>query len=144
MSRNNNILPAITAAIIAGILLLAMCCLHSCKCPCAAIPSGGTTHQEHDSTRTEYIHDSVYIHHWHTEKQKGDTFYIHDSIDRYKDRFVYIHDSIDNSRIDTIYQTIEIEKKGSAFWKGSGIALWVLIGALVLGAIIGLIIKIAK
>lgn len=39
---------------------------------------------------------------------------------------------------------VEIEKKGSAFWKGSGIAFWVLIGMLVLGAAIGLIIKFAK
>ena len=125
-------------------LLMVFIALTGCKCPCAAIPSGGSHQEQNDSVRTEYIHDSVYIDRWHTEFMRGDTFYIHDSIDRYKDRFVYIHDSIDNSRIDTIYQTIEIEKKGSAFWKGSGIALWCLIGALVLGAVIGIIIKFAK
>ena len=43
-----------------------------------------------------------------------------------------------------ITQSVEIEKKGSAFWKGSGIAFWVLLGLVVLAGCIGLIIKFAK
>ena len=39
---------------------------------------------------------------------------------------------------------VEVEKKGAAFWKGSGIAFWILIGILVIGIAIGLIIKFAK
>lgn len=135
-----NILPAIMAAIIAGILLLAMCCLHSCKCPCSVIPSGGTHNR--DSVRTEYVHDSVTIDRWHKEYIKGDTVFIRDSV--WRDRWRNKYDSIYINNTDTIYQTIEVEKKGSAFWKGSGIALWCLLGAIVLAGCVGLIIKFAK
>ena len=100
--------------------------------------------RSHDSIRTEYVHDSVYIDRWHKEIQKGDTFYIHDSIDRWRNKYVYIYDSIDNSRIDTIYKAVEIEKKGSAFLRNSGIALWVIIALIIAGVVIGIILKFAK
>lgn len=124
------------AVIIAAIVLS----LTGCKCPCSVIPSGGT--HDHDSTRIEYVHDSISVDRWHTILQKGDTVFIHDSIYYYKWRNK--HDSIYINNTDTIYQTVTIESKGSAFLRGSGIALWCLLGALVLGAIIGIIIKFAK
>ena len=119
---------------------LLLFCMVSCKCPCAAI---GEQHAgSHDSVRIELVHDSVTIDRWHKEYIKGDTVFIRDSV--WRDRWRNKHDSIFICNSDTIYQTIEVEKKGSAFWKGSGIALWVLIGCIVLGLIVGLIIKIAK
>lgn len=100
-----------------------------CKTPqLPTLPN--SSDRSHDSIRTEYVHDSVYIDRWHKEVQKGDTIYIHDSIDRWRNKYVYIHDSIDNSRTDTIYQTVEIEKKGSEFLRMSGIAFWILIAAI--------------
>ena len=139
MSRNNNILPILLAIIIGAMILLAFV---GCKCPCAA--AGSSHNSQRDSIRTEYLHDSIYTDRWHTIYTKGDTVFVRDSI--WRDRWYYkqIHDSVYVNNTDTIYQTIEVEKKGSAFWKGSGIALWVLIGALVLGAVIGIIIKFAK
>ena len=46
------------------------------------------------------VHDSTYIDRWHTEYQKGDTVYIHDSIDRWHS--VKMH--------DTIYRSKEVPK----------------------------------
>ena len=106
--------------------------------------ASGSSHEKNDSVRTEYRIDTIYRDRVRKEYMRGDTFFIHDSIDRWKIREVYIHDSIDKTRIDTIYRTVEVEKKGSAFWKGSGIAFWILLGILVLGVAIGLIIKFAK
>ena len=137
MTAQRPILPELLAIILFCILLF---CMVSCKCPCAAIPSGGT--HDHDSVRTEYVHDSIYTDRWHTEYMRGDTLYIHDSI--WRDRWHMKHDSVYVNNSDTIYVTVEVEKKGSAFWKGSGIALWVLIGCIVLGCVIGIIIKFAK
>lgn len=115
----------------------------SCKTPqLPTLPN--SSDRSRDSVRTEYVHDSVYIDRWHKEIQKGDTCYIHDSIDRWRNKYVYIHDSIDNSRTDTIYQKVEIEKKGSAFLRNSGIALWVLIALFVVAVIIGIVLKFAK
>lgn len=114
-----------------------------CKTPqLPTLPN--SSDRSHDSIRTEYVHDSVYIDRWHKEIQKGDTVYIHDSIDRWRNKYVYIHDSIDNSRTDTIYQKVEIEKKGSAFLRNSGIALWVFIALFVVAVIIGIVLKFAK
>lgn len=138
MNRENPIFPILLSLIIGCMILLAFVGCKSLPNPVAS------THEKNDNEHTEYRIDTIYRDRWHTEYQRGDTFFIHDSIDRWKIREVIIHDSIDNSRIDTIYQPVEIEKKGSAFWKGSGIAFWVLIGMLVLGAAIGLIIKFAK
>lgn len=141
MTAQQPILPELLAFILFCLLLF---CMVSCKCPCKSLVSGSNSTSDNDSVRTEYVHDSVYIDRYHTERIKGDTVFVHDSIDRWRNKYVYIHDSIDNSRIDTITQTIEVEKKGSAFLRGSGIALWVLIACLVIGVIIGIIIKIAK
>ena len=139
MSRNNNILQYLLLLILFGCLLL---CFIGCKCPCVA--TGGTHSETHDSIHTEYKHDSIYIDRWHKEIVKGDTVFVKDSV--WRDRWHYInrHDSVYFNLTDTIVQTIEVEKKGSAFWKGSGIALWCLLGAMVLAACIGLIIKFAK
>ena len=123
-------------------ILLLLICFAGCKVK--APVTVGTHTQTRDSIRTELRIDTVYKDRWHTEYMRGDTLIIHDSIDRWRIKEVYIHDSIDNSRIDSIPVIVEIEKKGAAFWRGSGIAFWVLIGMLVLGVAIGLVIKFAK
>ena len=119
--------------IIGGMILLAFV---SCKTPqLPTLPN--SSDRSHDSVRTELRIDTIYKDRWHKEYQKGDTIFIHDSIDRWRVRYVYIHDSIDNSRTDTIYQKVEIEKKGSEFLRMSGIAFWILIVAMILfGAIL--------
>lgn len=130
----------VLAVIIIGIILLMFVGCRTQQLP--TLPN--SSDRSHDSIRTEYVHDSVYIDRWHKEIQKGDTIWIHDSIDRWRNKHVYIHDSIDNSRIDTIYKTVEVEKKGSAFLRNSGIALWVIIALIIAGVVIGIILKFAK
>lgn len=140
MQRNNPILKYLLLLIIGCMILLAFVGCKGAQLP--ILPNA--SEKTHDSIRTEYVHDSVYIDRWHREITKGDTIYIHDSIDRWRNKYVYIHDSIDNSRIDTIYKAVEIEKKGSAFLRNSGIALWVIIGLILLAVIGGIFVKFAK
>ena len=130
-------------AIIVTIVIVVCGILCSCKSLPPAAPTNTHT-DDTDSIRTELRIDTVYKDRWHREYVKGDTMYIHDSIDRWHKEYIYIHDSIDHSRIDTIYNTVQVEKKGSAFWKGSGIAFWVLLGILFIGLAIGIVIKVAK
>lgn len=125
------------------LVLVVFAFLVSCKSLPHAAPTNTHT-DDTDSIRTELRIDTVYKDRWHREYVKGDTMYIHDSIDRWHKEYIYIHDSIDHSRIDTIYNTVQVEKKGSAFWKGSGIAFWVLLGILFIGLAIGIVIKVAK
>ena len=126
-----------------NILILSAVLVVSCKTVTPTLPTNSHD-SSRDSIRTEYVHDSVYIDRWHTQYMKGDTCYIHDSIDRWRNKYVYIHDSIDNSRIDTIYQTVQVEKPYKQFLVNSGIALWVLLVLLVIAIIIGIVIKFAK
>ena len=140
MNRENPILKHLLLLIIGCMILLAFV---SCRTP--QLPTlPGTSDKTHDSIRTEYVHDSVYIDRWHKEIAKGDTVFIHDSIDRWHNKYVYIHDSIDNSRIDTIYQTVQVEKQYKQFLVNSGIALWIIIILIVLAIVAGLFIKFAK
>lgn len=136
-NRNGKVFLWLLATIVLGVCLLAMT---GCKTPCLPIPSSGT--HDHDSVRTEYVHDSISVDRWHTIVQKGDTVLIHDSIYFYKWRNK--HDSIYINNTDTIYQTVQVEKKGSAFLYKSGIALWVLIALFVVSVIIGIVLKFAK
>ena len=140
MSRNNPILIQMLIALFLGMVLLAFI---GCKSVTPTLPTNTHSH-DRDSVRTEYVHDSVYIDRWHTQYMKGDTCYIHDSIDRWRNKYVYIHDSIDNSRTDTIYETVQVEKPYKQFLVNSGIALWVLIVLFVIAVIIGIVIKFAK
>lgn len=53
----------------------------------------------HDTTRTVQLqHDSVYIDNWHTQWQRGDTIFIHDSIERWRSLV----------KVDTAYQYVEL------------------------------------
>ena len=124
-----------------GFLLLMLFAAVGCKTK--PLPSIAHNHNE-DSIRTEYRIDSIYVDRYHTIWKQGDTIYIHDSIDRWRTRHdsIYAYKYINTT--DTIYQKVEVEKDGAAFWKGSGIAFWILIGIIVLGIAIGLIIKFAK
>ena len=110
-------------------------------CKTLPVPTPTNVHQR-DSIRTEYVHDSIYTDRWHTIYTKGDTVFVHDSI--WRDRWHTKHDSLYINTTDTIYQTVTVEKQGSAFWKGSGIAFWILLGILFIGLAIGIIIKVAK
>lgn len=137
MQRNNsNIWQWIIAAAFICCLLLAV---SGCKTPAPSLPTN--THNR-DSVRIEYKHDSIWNDRWHTIYTKGDTVYIHDSI--CIDRWHTKRDTISKTRTDTIYQQIQVEKKGSAFLRNSGIALWILIALFVVSVIIGIIIKFAK
>lgn len=135
---------AAVSIIVAVILILAAIACSSCTRTPSAVVLPNVSSNKSDSVRKEYIHDSIYIDRWHKEYEKGDTVFIHDSIDRWRNKYVYIHDSIDNSRIDTIYKAVEVEKKGSAFLRNSGIALWIIIGLILLAVIGGIFVKFAK
>ena len=144
----NRTFHGIIAASVAIVLIVLAIVCSGCKtpCPCAAAGTNTQHSETNDSVHTEYVHDSIYIDRWHKEYVKGDTVFVRDSVFRDRWHYKQLHDSIYIASVDTITNTItvEVEKKGSAFWRGSGIALWVLIGCMVLGVIIGIIIKIAK
>jgi hypothetical protein len=138
--HNSNIWQWIIAAAFICCLLLACA---GCKTPTPSLPTN--SHRDtNDSTRKELRIDTIYQDRWYKEYQKGDTVFVHDSIDRWRNKYVYIHDSINNTRTDTIYQQIQVEKKGGAFLRNSGIALWILIALFIASVIIGIIIKFAK
>ena len=127
--------------IVLGMILLA---LVGCKTPQLPTTPTNAHRDSSDSIRTELRIDTIYRDSWHKEYQKGNTVFIHDSIDRWHIKYVYIHDSIDNSRVDTIYKPVLVEKEGSAFLRNSGIALWVLIGIFLVAVIIGIVLKFAR
>lgn len=131
-------------SIVAVVLIIAAIACSSCtRVPASVVlPNVHTT--DNDETHTEYVHDTAYIDRWHKEYVKGDTVHVHDSIDRWRYKYVYVHDSIDNSRIDTIYQTVQVEKPYKQFLVNSGIALWIIIILIVLAIVAGLFIKFAK
>ena len=140
--KTNEQLDAIKVIVIAPLIIIAGV-LCSCKSLPDPIPTNSRA-REGDSVRTELRIDTIYRDRWHTEYTRGDTFFIHDSIDRWKIRDVYIHDSIDNSRIDTIYKTVEVEKQYKAFLVRSGVALWIILAVLIVAVIVGIVIKFAK
>ena len=112
-------------------------------CACAAQkPPYIPTEPQHNSTQKEYKTDTIYRDRFHTEYMKGDTMYIHDSIFLYKTK----HDSV--LLTDTITQPpVFIEKeltKKQNFLIKSGVALWILLGLLILSVIIGIVIKFVK
>ena len=128
-------------AIIAFIcLFIALACV-SCR---QIQPVVGTHNEQNDSIRTEYRIDTLIVDRWHTIVHKGDTVYIHDSIDRWRIKHdsIYAYKYINNT--DTIINTVTVVDKGSQFLRNSGIALWVLLALLLLAVIAGIIIKFAK
>ena len=137
MSQQNPILHWLLTALWIGCLLLAFA-----GCKQQQLPILPTNYAQRDSVRIEIQHDSVYIDRCHSIYTKGDTVYIHDSI--FRDRWKYKHDSIYFASTDTIYQQVVVEKTGSQFLRNSGIALWVLLGLLLLAVIVGIVLKFAK
>jgi len=100
-----------------------------------------------DNNSVIYRHDTTYIDRWHMVYFHKDTVFVHDSIFQYVGEKEHIHDTVSVSTTDTIHSIQYLEKqptKSDIFWKRSGIALWVILGALLLGVIIGVIIKFAK
>lgn len=168
--NNGNIFLWLLAAIVFAIVALL---LTGCKCPCAAIDTSTTDSTEvqviprdtviitaaDSASLKALLHcDSAYnvvvdelallqgdridadAHTTHTEN--GGLFIEFDCKEDSLENIIHLQDSIIKSwHKEVVVKYVEVENK---FWKGSGIALWVLIGALVLGAIIGIIIKFAK
>ena len=125
-----------------NIIILLLMLLAMAGCKQQQLPILPTNSAQRDSVRIEIQHDSVYIDRWHSIYTKGDTVYIHDSI--FRDRWKFRHDSIYFASTDTIYQQVVVEKQGSQFLRNSGIALWVLLGLLLLAVIVGIVLKFAK
>ena len=114
------------------ILIMTVLAFVGCKSPqLPTLPVA--VHSNNDSIRKELRIDTIYQDRWHTKYQKGDTVFIHDSIDRWH-----------NSRTDTIYKPVPVEKQYKSFLVNSGVALWVIVTLFVLSVIIGIVIKIAK
>lgn len=126
-----------------AIFLAMLACV---SCGSQKVVASNAHERTQDSVRIEYKHDSIYIDRYHHIYTQGDTVYIYDSIWRDRYHTINKHDSIYINNTDTIYQTstVEVEKKGSAFLRNSGIALWVLIGIFILTVIIGIILRFVK
>lgn len=126
-----------------AIFLAMLACV---SCGSQNVVASNAHERTQDSVRIEYKHDSIYIDRYHHIYTQGDTVYIYDSIWRDRWHTINKHDSIYINNTDTIYQTstVEVEKKGSAFLRNSGIALWVLIGIFILTVIIGIILRFVK
>ena len=94
-----------------GYILIAICTLTGCKTTeYVPVP--------YPEYHTEWQHDSIDRHHYHTEYTKGDTLFVHDSVfvDRWNNRTVY--DSID--RPYPVYMppdTVYVEKPLSRWQK---------------------------
>lgn len=138
MSRNNPILVHMLLLIMAAFVAL----LLMTGCKTQQLPQLPTNTSQRDSVRIEYKYDSVYTDRWHTQYIKGDTVFIHDSV--WRDRWHFKHDSIYYASTDTIYQQIQVEKKGSTFLRNSGIALWFILALFILATIVGIVLKFAK
>lgn len=71
----------------------------------------------HDTTYlNKEVHDSMFVDRWHTEYQKGDTVYIHDSIDRWHEKKVY--DTVRLSKdVPKPYPVEKIVEKELAWWQ---------------------------
>lgn len=123
------------------IVFILLALLVSCK---TIQPVVGTHNEQNDSIRTEYRIDTLIVDRWHTIVHKGDTVYVHDSIDRWRIKHdsIYAYKYINTT--DTIRIPVEIEKQGSQFLRNSGIALWVLLALMLLAVIVGIVIKFAK
>lgn len=119
--------------------------------------------ERHDSAHKYYIHDSVIVERWHRDVVSGDSV-VHaiDSVVREVIRYVdrqhrvihEIHDTVSTNKVDTVWIDREVpvevqvevvkEVDRSPFLRKSGIALWVILGLLVVAVIVGVVIKFAK
>lgn len=63
--------------------------------------------------------DTFYADRWHTEYSKGDTIYIHDSIDRWHTRNNETHDTLMFTDTITTTEYVEVEKEPT-FWERVG------------------------
>lgn len=122
--------------LLAGVLMFFICV--SCKTKTIVVTEV-RDQWHHDTTQ---IRDSIYQYRF--IKEKGDTIYIHDSIDRFRwrDRIVetFIHDSIPYE-VEVIR---EVNKLNSwqHFIQGSGYAFWVFLILAIIALVIYIIIKI--
>lgn len=121
----------ILGAIFGTILIIVLSAVVS-SCKVQTIP----TRNDSIVTKTEVRFDSIYIDRYHTKEIKGDTIYIHDSI--FQDRW---HKA---EKADTIYKKetiVQPQPYIPDFYKGSTLALWLLIAAIVVYIVIRIILK---
>lgn len=95
----------------------------------------------HDTTyKTKEVHDSTFIDRWHTVYQKGDTLFIHDSIDRWHS--IIKHDTIYQSKDNPVpYPVEKIVEKPLSWWQKTFI--WVGVISLI-GVVVSLLWKYRK
>ncbi len=127
----------IIGAIFGTILIIVLSAVvSSCK-----VQSISCSH-ENDSVRVEkridsvyiYERDSIYVDRW----RSNDTVYLTTEkwLTRYKDKIVEIHDTITTTKTETIVQT---ERYIPKFYKGSTIALWILVVVIVVYIVIRIV-----
>lgn len=131
------------------ILFIILCVvLSSCKTTeIVTAPIADQHYHSEDAHRVHYVHDTTYIDRWHTEYQKGDTVFVHDSIYKYAGQKNAIHDTITVISTDTIHDPVIIEKPLSdkdKFFIKSGKALYWVLGAVVLAFVLYLILAFVK
>lgn len=101
-------------------------------------PTVGTTiRNDSISVRTEYVHDTTFIEKLREVIKTPDTIYIHDSIVIYKFRDRVKTDTLVRYHSDTtqIVNTEYIDKPIAPFVRNSCIALWVIIGVVILALV---------
>lgn len=122
-------------------------CLTTVGCRTMQPTVGVSTNTDTNHVRSEFVHDTIIIDRLHELIRGGDTVYVRDSVIVVKYRYQYKTDTLHVFKTDTITITntvIEEKQIGSPFIYKSGIALWCVLGILILLAIILLVWKIAK
>ena len=127
--------------------MICICCLTTVGCRSLQPTVGINTSTDTNHVKTDYRHDTIIIDRLHEVIRGADTVYVRDSVIVVKYKYVHKTDTLHISKTDTITVTntvIEEKQIGSPFIYKSGIALWVVLGILLLLAIIWLVWKLAK
>lgn len=116
--------------ILAAVLVALFLSFIGCKTLPPIIPQ---TQRDSVHTRTELRVDTFWIDRWHTEKTKGDTVFIHDSIYFEKIKF---RDRVDSVVVcDSIPYPVEVTKEvrvRNGYDKFTARGFWVFVGVLLL------------
>lgn len=108
-----------------------------------------SSHRDSIAEKTIYIHDTTYIDRYHSVITRNDTVYIHDSIYIYVGNERQQHDTVYVTKTDTIQieqtktEYKEIEKPIAPFVRNSCIALWSIIGVVILALVAWIVWKFA-
>lgn len=116
--------------ILSAVLVALFLSFIGCKTLPPIIPQ---TQRDSVHTRTELRVDTFWIDRWHTEKTKGDTVFIHDSI--YFEKIKY-RDRVDSVFVcDSIPYPVEVTKEvrvRNGYDKFTARGFWVFVGVLLL------------